>query len=109
MNAYYHKNMNYNSNSRIYKDCFVPTRRKANPLQKLLGVLFSILFVAVQTETRARTLRVAKAVMIPVIFVSLFVVVGAVESGAIGLGMGFVTVCALLAAEYVCLRPKKTK
>jgi hypothetical protein len=104
MNTYYDNKKDNNSNNDILRDLLVgkstvaPTwKRNTDGFLSLLAAMLSIL-----TGSVAR--RILRAASFAVILLGMIALVGAVEAGTIGIGVGCLLGLPLLALEYLCLR-----
>ncbi len=99
MNKYFDKNDTFNSNSRIYEGCFTDARSAKNPLKKLSEMLFLVLHFL----TGQAVVRKIKAVAVALSLIGFVGIIGAMETGSLGLGTGLLIGALLLAIEYLCL------
>ncbi|MBR2721466.1 MAG: hypothetical protein IKB75_01660 [Clostridia bacterium] len=104
MNAYYDKNNQFISNNRIYEAYFTESKKKEpaviSALRKILSFVYTLLL-------QLGSARILKVCMIPLLVVGFLGVACAVESGAIGFGVGLLLLGILLFAEYLLLRGKQ--
>lgn len=107
MNAYYNKNEAFDSNKRIIEAYFGESLKTAGTGQKVLDALFSWLSVFLRVLTCATARRIAKATAVAVTLVGFVGVIGAMERGVLGLGLGLAIGTILLGIEYLCLRPHR--
>ena len=104
MNTFYDKNRQSNSNSRIFQAYYgesakAPSRRRMG-VERLLAWLFSLY----QTLVESRVCRIARVLTFSVGLIAILGVVGAMERGTLGLGLGLTVSLILIGIEYLCLR-----
>ena len=107
MNAYFNKNESFDSNKRIIEAYFGESATRANSLQKLLDSLLYAISLILQVLTCSTARRIAKACAVAVTLVGFIGVIGAMESGALGLGTGLAIGAVLIVIEILCLRPHR--
>ena len=103
MNAYYHHNEDFVSNKGIINAYFGASATRVSVGEKLLSMLLAL----VRFLTCATVRRITKATAVAVTLVAFIGVIGAMESGALGLGAGLFIGAILLGIEYLCLRPHR--
>ena len=107
MNAYYQKNSIVDSNNDIFEAYFLDGTARVGAWKKaadqVLSVLAAILTFLVSIPVR-RALRVGGTAFS---LVGMIGVIGAMESGALGLGAGLLIGLALISIEVLCLRNTK--
>ncbi len=104
MNTYFDKNESFNSNNRIFEAYYQEVRKPAGKLQRALDALLSSLCALSKAENKAKVIRVARLLGMAVSLVGFVGVIGAMESGMLGLGSGLLIGALLVGAEYLCLR-----
>lgn len=107
MNAYYENKGSFNSNSRIFEGYFTEPERTSNWLRETLKKLVAFLYTLVRVLTDSRVCRIAKAVSVAISLIGFVGVIGAIEHGTLGLGMGLLIGAFLLGFEYLCLRGRR--
>ena len=107
MNAYYNKNEAFDSNKRIIEAYFGESVRAESPFKKLFEQVLYLLSVVLQALTCTAVRRVAKATTVAILLIGFVGVIGAMESGALGLGTGLLIGGLLVGLEILCLRPHR--
>lgn len=107
MNTYFERNEQFDSNNRIIEAYFGEAVKVVNPIARAIDSVLSLLFCLWQTLTSATARRVAKASSVVLSLIGLACIIGAIESGALALGMGLILGLGLVAIEYLCLRPRR--
>ena len=103
MNISYQNNEHIYSNNDIFSDYFnVGTRH--SKMRKAVDAVLAALSVILAFLTCARTRVIARVLGFGLCLVGFVGVIGAMESGALGLGLGLVLGAALLGIEVLCLR-----
>ena len=107
MNAYYERNARVNSNNRNIRDRFNNTISHTQPMREAVDMPLLWLLRMLASLCNPTVCRVVKLVVFASVFVGFIGIIGAMQSGSLGLGTGFLIGCLLLAVEYLCLRSKK--
>lgn len=107
MNTYFEHNNDFNSNKRIMEAYFGEAISRPRPFARALEALLSLLFRLWQILTCPVGRRIIKASSVAVSLVGLVGIVGAIEQGTLGLGIGLLLGAILVAIEYLCLRPRR--
>ena len=108
MNAYFEKNETIDSNKRIIEAYFGESVKTVGAGQKLLNSILSWLSVLLRVLSCTAARRIAKATAVAVTLVAFIGVIGAMETGALSLGLGLAIGTILLGVEYLCLRPQRS-
>ena len=108
MNAYFEKKETFDSNKRIIEAYFGEAVNTVGAGQKLLDSIVSWLAVILRVLTCTVARRIAKATAVAVTLVAFIGVIGAMETGALSLGLGLAVGAILLVIEYLCLRPQRS-
>ena len=103
MNISYQNNGQVYSNNDIFADYFNVGARP-NKMRKAADALLAALSLILTFLTATRTRAIARAVCFGVCLVGFVGIIGAMETGAISLGLGLVLGAALLGIEVLCLR-----
>ena len=107
MNAYFENNQDFNSSSRIieayFNDSIIHTR-STRRVCDLLGSLLAVILSAL-TSTKAKC--IFKALSVTVCLIGFVGIIGAMEHGTIGLGVGFLIGMLLVGVEFLCLRQRQ--
>lgn len=106
MNTYFEKNENFSSNSRIFEAYFTEAVKPAGTFQKCLDSMLYLLSALLRILTGATVRRIAKVSAVALSLVGFIGVIGAIERGSLGIGMGLLLGAILLGIEYLCLRGK---
>lgn len=109
MNAYYDKNEQVYSNKGIMEAYFGESVKTVGGLERALGAILSALSLILSILTCDVVRRVAKALSVAVCLVGFVGVIGAMERGTLGLGLGILIGMLLLGLEVLCLRPRHRK
>ena len=104
MNAYYQQNARVNSNNDIFEAYFTEGTVRVSVWKRiadqLLAMLAALLTFAVSAPIR-RFLRVGGTA---ISLVGIIGVIGAIECGTLGIGLGFLIGLGLVGFELFCLR-----
>ena len=100
MNTYYERNSQVTSNNDIFEAYFNTETKAKKALDNLLYMLAALLTALSGARVRA-IVRAASLVLCLVAFIGI---IGAMESGVLGLGMGVLIGCLILGVEFLCLR-----
>ena len=103
MNISYQNNGRIYSNNDIFADYFNVCARPSK-MRKAADALLAALSLILAFLTATRTRVVLRATGFGLSLVSFVGIIGAMESGAISLGLGLVLGGAILAIELLCLR-----
>ena len=103
MNASFEKNGNFNSNSRIFEAYFTDVETKETALQKLLSVCEKAASFATLAKSRS-VLRAIRLLGMAGSLVGFVGIIGAIECGTLGLGLGLLLGSLLIGVEYLCLK-----
>ena len=103
MNISYQNNGQVYSNNDIFADYFNVGARP-NKMRKAVDALLAALSLILAFLTATRTRTVARVTGFGLCLVGFVGVIGAMETGAISLGLGLVLGAALLGIEVLCLR-----
>lgn len=104
MNAYYDKTRENNSNNDILRAYLLGNAAPAPTWKRHADSLLAFFIALVSVLTSAAARRIYRVLSVALLLLSLICVIGAVESGALGLGSGFLFGAILLALEYLTLR-----
>lgn len=100
MNTYYERNSQVASNNDIFEAYFNTETKTRKALDNLLCMLAALL--AALSGARVRT--IVRAASLGLCLVAFIGIIGAMESGALGLGMGVLIGSLILGVEFLCLR-----
>lgn len=109
MNAYYNQKSEVRSNNDIFEAYFMEGVRPVSSLRRALDSLLSFFLSLVLALTSAKVRRIARTTAVALVFVGFIGVIGAMESGTVGLGTGLILGALLLLAELLLLRQKAHK
>ena len=104
MNAYFEKNSSFNSNSRIIEAYFGESVRRSGRAQRVIEILLSMLSAMLSALVSTRAKCIYKALSVAITLVGFVGIIGAMENGTLGLGMGIFIGMLLIGVEYLCLR-----
>ena len=107
MNAYFDRNNEFNSNSRIFEAYYQEIAKPAGKLQRWIDAALSKLSALTKPENLTTAIRLAKVAGVALSLVGLVGIIGAMESGALGLGNGLLIGSLLVGVEYLCLRGRR--
>lgn len=107
MNTYFEKNEKFDSNNRIMEAYFGEAVKVANPIAKAIDTLLSFFFRLWQILTSATARRIGKVTSFALSLVAIVGIIGAIESGSLGLGLGLLLGGLTVGIEYLCLRPRR--
>ena len=103
MNISYQNNRQVYSNNDIFADYFNVGARPSK-MRKAADALLAALSMILAFLTAARTRVVARAVGFGICLIGFVGIIGAMETGALSLGLGLVLGALLLGIEMLCLR-----
>ena len=103
MNISYQNNGHIYSNNDIFGDYFNVGARHSK-MRKAADAMLAALSLILAFLTCERTRAIARALGFGLSLVGFIGIIGAMETGAIGLGFGLVLGAALLGIEVLCLR-----
>ena len=103
MNISYQNNGRIYSNNDIFADYF-NVGTKPSKMRKAADALLAALSLILTFLTATRTRAIARAVGFGLCLVGFVGIIGAMETGAVSLGLGLVLGAALLGIEVLCLR-----
>ncbi len=109
MNAYYDKNEQVCSNKGIMEAYFGEAVKTVSPWDKMIGGILSVLSLIIGILSGDVCRRIAKAFSVAVCLIGFVGVIGAMERGTLGLGLGLCIGMLLLVIEFLCLRPHHRK
>ena len=109
MNAYYDKNGQGCSNKGIVEAYFGESVKTVSGWERALERILSVLALIVSFLCSDLCRRIAKATSVAVCLVGFVGVIGAMERGTLGLGLGLLIGAILLGIEVLCLRPRHCK
>ena len=109
MNTYFEQNNQFNSNKRIIEAYFSVSERKAGTLQKMLDSLLSVLAAILSTLTCERAISLYKVSGAVLSLVGMVGIVGAAETGKIGLFAALLLGACVVGLEYLCIRPRRQR
>ena len=104
MNAYYNKESRIDSNNDIFEAYFQTGVRRASGGQKILERLLAFVLAMVAVITGAKARRLLAVTAVALALVGMVGLIGAMESGALGIGTGFLIGAILLVIEVFALR-----
>ena len=104
MNAYFDRNNEFNSNRRIIEAYFTESVRQPSAAWKASKALLSMLEALLALFTCAKAKCIFKALSVAACLVGFIGIIGAMEQGTLGLGIGFLAGMALVGIEFLCLR-----
>ena len=107
MNAYYNKNEDFSSNKRIIEAYFGESVKRVGATERCLERLLCMLAALLRALTSTTARRITKATAVAITLVAFIGVIGAMETGAMSLGLGILVGAILLGIEYLCLRPQR--
>ena len=107
MNTCYNHNSDFNSNKRIIEAYFGEAVKPVGKGKRILDTLLSFVSLMIRALTSSLARRLLKAFSVAVCLIGFVGVIGAMESGAIGLGTGLLIGLGLMGIEYLSLRPAK--
>ena len=102
-------NISYQNNGRVYSnnDIFAEyfnVGKKPSKMRKAADAMLAALSLFLAFLCAARTRVIARAIGFGLCLVGFIGIIGAMETGAIGLGFGLILGAALLGIEVLCLR-----
>lgn len=103
MNISYQQNSNIYSNNDIF-DAYFNAGARPSKMRKAADAVLAALSLILAFLTAARTVAVARAVGFGLCLVGFVGIIGAMETGAISLGLGLVLGAIMLGVEVLCLR-----
>ena len=109
MNTTFEQKRNFNSNSRIFEGYFEETVSRAGSFRRGLDSFLYIIAAILTALTSAKAIALFKVVGVASALVGFVGIIGAVEQGTLGMGMGFLLGALLVGIEYLCLRPKRRR
>ena len=109
MNRTAEQNRSFNSNSRIFEAHFEEYAIPQKSLRQVMDLFLYIIAIAFRFITSAKAVAWLRVVGVAGSLVGMIGIIGAVEQGNIGLGSAFLMGSALIAIEYLCLRPKRNQ
>ena len=104
MNRYFDKNDVFSSNNRIFESFFTDAPVQKTKLEKWLEKLSRVLFSILVFLSSAAFVKLAKCIGVAGSLVGFVGIIGAMEQGTLGLGIGLCIGAVLLLIEYLCLR-----
>ena len=104
MNRYFDNNGLYSSNNRIFEGYFNDVTAQKTKLEKWLEKLSRVLFSILVFLSSATFVKALKCVGVAGALVGFVGIIGAMEQGTLGLGLGLCIGAALLLIEYLCIR-----
>ncbi|MBQ8432358.1 MAG: hypothetical protein IJX28_05695 [Clostridia bacterium] len=108
MNRSVERNDYTHSDNGIFEAFFTESQSYKTGLQKGVDALLSFLFVLRRILCGQAVRKWSKVVSLSLCLVGFVGVIGAMERGTLGLGMGMLIGAGLLLVEYFCLRSKST-
>ena len=108
MNTCFDKKANFDSNKRIIEAYFGEDAVCESPLKKYIDQFLFLLAAVLRTLTCTKARRICKALSLAVCLVGFVGIIGAMERGVIGLGLGFLIGLAMIGIEVLCLRPQRS-
>ncbi len=109
MNRYMDNSSRIDSDSGIFETFFTDARSYRTSAQKVLDSILSFLFIMRRCLCSQETRRWVRVVSVALCLVGFVGVIGAMERGTLGLGMGLLIGAGLLLVEYLCLKGKPAK
>ncbi len=107
MNTYFEKSNSFNSNNGIFKEYFSTSAKHASMLRRRLDAFLYIIASLCAAFPLTKAVRILRAVGVAGSLVGFVGIIGAMESGAIGLGSGLLLGALFIGIEYLCLRPRR--
>ena len=104
MNAYYQQKGRINSNNDIFEAYFMEGNVRISFWKRLADQLLAILSILLTFAVSAPVRRFLRVSGTALSLIGMVGTIGAVECGAIGLGMGVLIGLALVGIELLCLR-----
>ena len=104
MNAYYNNSRHYNSNNDIFTAYFYGESVRVPAWKRFVDSLLSYLGILLAALSGTVAKRLYKAASVALCLVGVIGLIGAMESGAISLGLGVLIALPLLAIEFFTLR-----
>ena len=108
MNTCFDKKAEFDSNKRIMEAYFGEDAIAENPWRKYAEQFLFLLASLLRICTCAKARRICKAASLAVCLVGFIGIIGAMERGVIGLGLGFLIGAVLIGVEALCLRPHRS-
>lgn len=109
MNAYYNKNEQVYSNKGIMEAYFGESVKTVSGWERALEGILSVLALIASVLCSDLCRRIVKAFSVAVCLVGFVGVIGAMERGTLGLGIGILIGMSFLGIEALCLRPRHRK
>ena len=104
MNAYYHNSRDNNSNNDIFRAYFLGSAKPAPTWKRYADSILAVLVAIISVLTCSTARRLLRVFSVAALLVAFIGLIGAMESGTLGLGMGFLIGLTLLGLEFLTLR-----
>ncbi len=108
MNTCFDKNSEFDSNKRIIEAYFGEDAIPSSPWRKYAEQLLFLLSALLRVLTCTKARRICKAVSLALCLVGFIGIIGAMERGVIGLGLGLLIGIAIIGIEALCLRSHRS-
>ena len=109
MNSCFEKNPRFNSNKRIIEAYLYQTEQVATGVQKRRENLLAILSAILSVLSCRAAVRVYRVLGMTLSLVFMVGIIGAMESGNLGLFAGLLLGALAVGVEYLCLRPRRQR
>jgi hypothetical protein len=109
MNSCFENNPRYHSNKRIIDAYLYQTEQVATGVQKRRETLLAILSAILSVLCNQTAVRVYRALGVTLSLVCMVGIIGAMESGNLGLFAGLLLGALAVGVEYLCLRPRRQR
>ena len=107
MNRYIDSSARYSSDNGIFEAYFTESVSTASPLKRWLDSCLALLLQLIKAVTGATACRLYRVFGVAASLIGFVGVIGAMQSGTVGLGMGLLIGAVLIGIEYLCLRSKR--
>ncbi|MBE6589754.1 MAG: hypothetical protein E7643_06195 [Ruminococcaceae bacterium] len=104
MNAYYNKQEHSISNNDIFRAYLLGDAAPVPTWKRRADTILAMLLACIAALTGSTARRIWRAFSVAILLIALIGVIGAIEVGALGLGMGFLLGSLLIGLEFLCLR-----
>ncbi|MBQ9773652.1 MAG: hypothetical protein IJW30_03215 [Clostridia bacterium] len=104
MNTYYQQNERIYSNNDIFEAYFLTDAKPVTKWKKAADRLLGLLAALISFLTSARVRTFVRVLLVTLSLVGMIGIIGAMESGALGLGAGLGFGALLVSIEVLCLR-----
>ncbi len=109
MNRYIDNHTHYNSDNGIFEAYFTEAVSPASPLKKWIDSCLALLHQFIKIITGATARRLCKVGGVAASLIGFVGVIGAMQSGKLGLGTGLLIGGMLIGVEYLCLRSPRRR